>query len=300
MNIKNKLNDKRVFVTVYGAGLNIILSFFKIGAGLYCKSQALIADGLHTLSDLISDIVVLFGIILGDLPKDESHNYGHKKIETLSEIILGLMLASVSIFIGFESAVAIYKHPEITRTQFQYFAALIAAFSSIIIKEYLYRITVKTGKETKNTALLANAWHHRSDAFSSIPVFIGLIIIYFFPSLHYIDSYLGLLISFLILKIGIAITFESIKKIIDTAPSKELQSSICAIIEKNTQILNYHNIRMRYIGNQLFIDMHIRVDENFSIIKAHDIATQLKSDIMKNIENIYDVLIHIEPGNSKL
>ena len=287
--------DKRVYVTIKGALLNILLALFKITAGIFARSQALIADGIHTLSDLISDIIVLFGIILGDIPKDDSHNYGHKKIETLSEIILGIMLAGVSIYIGTESAIAIYRHPEISRTGFQYFIALISALLSIAIKEYLYRITLNTGKETKNTALIANAWHHRSDALSSIPVFIGLIIIYFFPSLHYIDSYLGLLISFIILKIAGSITFESLKKIIDTAPSKEIKKKICAIIEQNKEIKNYHNIRMRYIGNQLFIDMHMKVDKDLTVKKSHDIATNLKKDIMEKIENIYDVLIHIEP-----
>ncbi|HPG30237.1 MAG TPA: cation diffusion facilitator family transporter [bacterium] len=287
--------DKRVYVTIKGAILNILLALFKIAAGIYARSQALIADGIHTLSDLVSDIIVLFGIILGDIPKDDTHNYGHKKIETLSEIILGIMLAGVSIYIGMESAIAIYRHPEISRTGLQYFIALVSAFLSIALKEYLYRITVNIGKETKNTALIANAWHHRSDALSSIPVFIGLIIIYFFPSLHYIDSYLGLLICFIILKIGVSITFESLKKIIDTAPSKEIKEKICNIIEQNKEIKNYHNIRMRYIGNQLFIDMHIRVDKNWTVIKSHDIATELKKNIMKKIENIYDVLIHIEP-----
>ena len=285
------LKDKRIRITVLGTVINIVLAIFKILCGIFGKSHALIADGFHSLSDLISDVVVILGIVMGGKSKDESHNYGHKKIETLSEIILGIILLLAGGTIGYNSATAIYYHDKYNPALITIFAA----FISVVSKEYLYHKTIKVGKQERSNAVIANAWHHRSDALSSLAVMIGLIIVYAFNTLHVIDSFMGLLIAFIVIKIGFKITWEAIKKIIDTAPEAELQIKIHNVIEKNINVLNYHDIRMRYIGNELFIDMHIMVDPKLSIQKAHDIATQLKIQIMSQVTNIYDVLIHIEP-----
>jgi len=243
MEIKKYLKDRKIAITIYGAVINVILSFLKIIIGIIGNSRALISDGFHTLSDLLSDIVIIVGIILGDIPSDETHNYSHKKIETFAELILGLLLIGVSVYIGVSSAIAIYYHHEI-RPQL---ITIIAAFISIVSKEYLYRITKKVAKEENNNAILANAWHHRSDAFSSIPVFISLIIIQFFPSLHIIDAYISILIAFIIVRVGWQVSYTAFQKIIDVSPDKKIREQIYNIIGEHKEILDYHKVRMRYI-----------------------------------------------------
>ncbi|HOK40265.1 MAG TPA: cation diffusion facilitator family transporter [bacterium] len=295
MEIKKYLKDRKIAITIYGAVINVILSFLKIIIGIIGNSRALISDGFHTLSDLLSDIVIIVGIILGDIPSDETHNYSHKKIETFAELILGLLLIGVSVYIGVSSAIAIYYHHEI-RPQL---ITIIAAFISIVSKEYLYRITKKVAKEENNNAILANAWHHRSDAFSSIPVFISLIIIQFFPSLHIIDAYISILIAFIIVRVGWQVSYTAFQKIIDVSPDKKIREQIYNIIGEHKEILDYHKVRMRYIGNKIYIDCHILVDENLSVKEAHHISTILKEEIFNSFENIFDVVIHIEPYEKK-
>jgi cation diffusion facilitator family transporter len=267
------------------------LSGLKIFIGIIGKSHGLVADGFHSLSDLFSDIIVYFGIIFGNKPDDSSHNYGHKKIENLAEIILGIIIISSSIFIGYKSGIAIYLHKEIQPK----FITIIIAIISIISKEILFHITLKIGKKEKNSLVIANAWHHRSDSFSSIAVLIGLILSYFFKPLHIIDAYLGVMVSFILLKVGYDITFNSTKMLIDTAPTSEIQQQINKIIQNENEILDYHKVRMRYIGNQIFIEMHIMVKSDYSVKRAHDISKKLKKNIIHEIVDIYDITIHIEP-----
>ncbi|HPP88314.1 MAG TPA: cation diffusion facilitator family transporter, partial [bacterium] len=175
-----KKKDERIDITIFGAVINILLSFFKIAVGVFSKSRALVADGLHSLSDLISDIIVIFGIVYGDKPSDDDHPYGHKKIETAAEITLGLILAAVAFFIALDALSSLFKPAaKCAATK----SAIIVAFASVIVKEYLYQKTLKIGKKYNNSSIVANAWHHRSDALSSAPVVIGLIVIHFFPKL---------------------------------------------------------------------------------------------------------------------
>lgn len=285
------IKNKKIVVTIYGGVFNVFLSIIKILSGLYGNSMALVTDGIHSFSDLASDIVVIFGIKFGDKPVDDTHNYGHKKIETFSELIIGLVLLIVGIFFAYSSILSIYHNPKIRPR----LIAAVVAFISIIIKEHLYRITKAVGKKENSEVLIANAWHHRTDSFSSLPVLIGILVIYFFPNLYFLDYYVSLILSFIIIKVGIVIIYKSFQKLIDVAPDIEIQNKIIKIIKEFENILDFHNIRMRYIGNKIFIDFHIQVNKNLNINDAHNISTDLKKELFNSIPNIYDVLIHIEP-----
>lgn len=283
--------NRVIRITIAASITNIILSSLKIFFGIIGNSQGLLADGFHSLSDLLSDFVVYFGVIVGNKPKDFNHNYGHKKIENLSEILLGLILIISALYIAYDSGIAIYHHREVKPE----FITIIIALISVIAKEVLFHFTIKVGKEENNSIIIANAWHQRSDSFSSIAVLIGLVVGYIHEPLHIVDSYMGIIVSFLILKVGISVIWKSAIKLIDTAPPLEIRKQIINIIKQNEEVLNFHNIRMRYIGNEIFIEMHIMVQSDYSIKKAHDISEELKEDIKTNIDNIYDVTIHIEP-----
>lgn len=289
------MSEKAIKITIIGAVINVLLSSTKIIFGIIGHSKGLVADGLHSLSDLLSDIVVFFGIKIGNKPSDETHNYGHKKIENLSEIILGFFLIISAFYIGFDAAKSIYLHQETHPA----FITIIIALFSVISKEILFFKTIKIGQQEKNTAVIANAWHHRSDSFSSIAVLTGLLIAYFYPDLHMIDSYMGIAVSFIIVKIGVDVIFKSTKRIIDTAPPIEIQKKVFKLLKANKEVLDYHNVRMRYIGNEICIEMHIMVNSGYSIKKAHDISDKIEKEITRKLVDIYDVTIHIEPYITK-
>lgn len=283
--------NKKIVVTIYGGVFNVFLSIIKILSGIYGNSMALVTDGIHSFSDLASDIVVILGIKFGDKPVDATHNYGHKKIETFSELIIGLILLIVGIFFAYNSILSICHNNKLRPR----LIAAIVAFISIIIKEHLYRITKKVGNQENCEVLIANAWHHRTDSFSSIPVLAGILIIYFFPGLYFLDYYISLILSFIIIKVGIKINYTAFQKLIDAAPDIEIQNKIIEIIKGFEKIIDFHNIRMRYIGNKIFIDLHILVNRELNVNDAHNISTELKNKIINSILDIYDVLIHIEP-----
>jgi len=293
---KNSASVKKLYsITIMGAVINVLLGIGKISAGFFGKSKALIADGFHSISDLLSDVVVIIGLKLSSHPPDETHHYGHAKIENFSELLIGILLAVTAFIIVFDAGKAIYLHKEIKPSGFTVIIALI----SIIVKEVLFRITLNAGKKFNNSAIIANAWHHRSDSFSSIAVLIGLTAAHFYEPLHILDAYMGLLVSFIILKVSIAAIINSVKKLVDASPDEVIYENIKKIISSDKNIVDFHKLRMRYIGNELIIEMHIHVEPDLTIKEAHDISENLKANIIKLTPNIYDVTIHIEPAIQK-
>lgn len=300
MNVNSQIHESDkssgMKVTIAGAGINILLSIVKFIFGYLGNSRALIADAVHSISDLASDLVVLLGLHFGSQPADKDHHYGHKKIETMTEIILGLILIGVAVKLAYDSAVAIwiqdYKLPKpIT---------IIAASISILAKEFLYRWTKHIADQTGNHALLANAWHHRSDALSSIAVLVGLVAVQFSPELAFLDSAVSLIVSALIIKVGWEILHEGFKRIIDTAPPTNYIEEIYSLIRQYPKVMNPHKLRMRYIGSSIHMEVHIEVAPDMSVREGHDIAAGVKHKILEHDSHVIDVTIHVEPeGESK-
>ena len=209
-------------VTIVGALVNLLLIILKALAGIFGRSQALIADAIHSISDLFTDAVVLIGLRLGRKAPDAEHHFGHARIETLASTIVGMGLVATALYLGINAALNIYQHTEYHPTML----AVIAAGVSIAFKEALYHYTVFVGRRFKNHLIVANAWHHRSDALSSVAVLLGVTAAYFKPSWHILDSYAALLVSFFIVKVGIEILLNTISEFTDTAPKNEILSKI--------------------------------------------------------------------------
>ena len=280
-------------VTVVGIVVNLFLSITKLVLGYVGNSQALIADGVHSFSDLATDLSIIFGVKYWLAPADEEHQYGHRKIELLVTIFIAIALALVGISI-FTKAILALKQNDI---QSPSLVAFVGAMLSIISKEWLYRYTVKKANILKSPAVKANAWHHRSDAISSLPVAIVIIIAAIFPKLIWLDAIGAIVVSVFIIYPAYKIFKKSILNILDESVDSETLSKIEQIALQTKDVREVHDIRTRKAGETFFVDMHILVDGHISVQEGHDISEEVKLNLMKSNEDILDVLIHLEPFN---
>lgn len=294
-----KTNENKLYqirkITVIGAIINIILSVSKILVGYLSFSQALIADGIHSLSDLISDGAVLIGSkYWGDEP-DKKHPYGHGRIETLVTLGIGIALAVVAIGMIRESLLAINE----VRANTPGVLALVVALVSVLSKEIIYRWTIKVGKKVNSRALIANAWHHRTDAFSSIPVAVAVIGIWIFPQLTYLDNIAAILVSLMLIKAAWDIASPCISEIMEEHDYNEIDNKVVQITESMPNIYDAHNIKTRRVGMLIFVEMHILVDGNMTVSSSHQLADKIEEELKKMNNQIYEVTIHIEPKDEE-
>lgn len=288
--------DKGVKVTFNGLIVNIILTIFKFLAGILGQSAAMVADAVHSVSDTASDIVVLLGFRYVKKPIDDSHNYGHGKIETLSTSIVGAMLIVVALLIvssGIEQLLRSLRGEIIPRPAL---IALFAAVLSIVVKEFLYQYTVKVGKEINSSLIIANAWHHRSDAFSSIGTMIGIGgAIFLGEKWRILDPIAAIFVSILILKVAIDILKDSISELIETSVDDELKKEIYDTVSKVEGVKDYHKLRIRRVGNYYSMSLHILVDKSMTIAEAHKISYNVEEEIRSLLGPESIVTIHLEP-----
>lgn len=280
-------------VTVVGIIVNIFLSLSKLIIGYFGNSQALIADGVHSFSDLATDLSIIFGVKYWLAPADDEHQYGHRKIELLVTIFIAFMLACVGIGIFTDAILALKNNNMKTPS----FIAFICAILSIISKEWLYRYTANKANVLKSPAVKANAWHHRSDAISSLPVAIVIIIASVFPKLIWLDAIGAVIVSIFIIYPSYKIFKKAILNILDESVDPETLSKIEQITLQTKDVKEVHDIRTRKAGETFFVDMHILVDGHISVREGHDISEAVKTNLMKSNEDILDVLIHLEPFN---
>ena len=282
-------------VTLVGAGVNLALIVFKFGAGFLGQSQALIADAVHSFSDLFTDVVVLFGIHMGRKPPDARHHFGHARIETLASAIVGLALVATGVFIGIEAVLAIYRHADYRPT----WLAVAGAAVSILSKEVLYHYTVAVGRRMRSQLVIANAWHHRSDAFSSVAVLIGVGLAQVNPAWHILDAYAALLVSFFIVKVGIDITAKTFSEFTDRAPPpqviEEMRRCTCAV----PGVLEAHDLRARISGGSYQMEIHIVVDGALSVQEGHHIAKSVEQCLLDKVEDLERVIVHVDPAGSR-
>ena len=277
-------------VTWWGLIINVILSAVKMAAGILGGCQALIADAVHSLSDLTTDIAVLVGVKFWSAPADTRHPYGHGRIETIVSMIIGAALFGVAIYIGYQ-AVVTFKSGEIFRPDWWVFGA---ALLSIISKEWLYRWTAKTGKRVKSPAIVANAWHHRSDAFSSIPVAIAILVSMVYPN-DFVDHVAALMVSAFILKAAWNIMYEAYDQLIDAGADAACLERLRDLTFQIEGVRDVHKLRTRNIGSGLQVDLHVLVDPMMTVHDSHDIAGEVQRRLVNTDENVLDVLVHIEP-----
>ena len=283
-------------VTLAGAALNGLLILLKFSAGIIGKSQALIADAVHSISDLVTDAVVLFGLRIGGKAPDEEHPFGHARIETLASAIVGLALIVTALVLGVKAAFDIYLHAEYFPTNI----ALMGAVVSIVTKEALYHYTVYTGRRIKSQLIVANAWHHRSDALSSVAVLLGVIGTRINPAWHMLDSFAAGLVSFFIVKVGLRILGNSLREFTDTAPKVDTLDSIRHCARNVEGVLDIHDLRVRTAGGLYQMEIHITVDGHIPVVDGHRIAKEVERCLSEEIERIDRVIVHVDPDPDSL
>jgi cation diffusion facilitator family transporter len=278
-------------VTLIGMFVNIFLVISKFTVGIIGNSRALVADAFHSASDFSTDIAILIGSRYWNQPPDSDHPYGHRRIETLMSIVIGIALASVAVFLTLDAIEALREGKRSSPT----LAAAAIAFVSIIAKEWLYRYTLKAGKRIKSSATIANAWHHRSDAISSIPVVIAILVSYAFPALYFLDAIGAILVSMFILQAAFQIAWPGISEVIDRGASREVDEKLHKMATDIPEVVSVHNLRTRYSGGSMRVDMHLVLSPRITLQKAHAISNRVRDAFLASDLDIMEVLIHLDP-----
>ena len=278
----------------------VFLSIGKLIAGIIGNSGAMIADAIHSVSDFITDVIVLIFVKISAKPKDECHDYGHGKYETLATVIIGILLGivGISIFItNTKKIFSIINGEEIIKPSA---IALIAAIVSIIVKELLFRYTRLVGTKINSSIVIANAWHHRSDALSSIGTLIGISGAYFLgDSWVILDPIAALIVALLICKVSYDLTLPSIEELLERSLPKEIEDEIIEIVCKDALITHPHNLKTRKIGSNIAIEIHVRIPADTTIAVAHEKTDIIERDLRTKYGEKTQVIIHVEPLREK-
>jgi len=283
-------------VSLISIVVNVLLSLAKFIFGFLGHSAALISDGVHSASDVISSIIVIIGIRLSSKKADTHHQYGHERIECVASIILSQLLFLTGLGIGYTGIKAIFWEPSKV-IQIPALITLIMAFASIVIKELMYQFTKFYAKKINSSALMADAWHHRSDALSSIASLIGI----FFARMGYLkmDSISSAIISIFILKVAYDIFKDSIDKMIDESCSKDEIKKLTTSIMETKGVYRLDDLKSRKFGNRAYIDIEISCDGNLKLYEAHSIAEKVHAKIEKEFPDIKHCMVHVNPISKK-
>jgi len=281
-------------ITYLGMVINIALSVIKIAIGLLAASLALVADGIHSFSDVATDVAVLLGLRLGSKEPDQTHPYGHGRAETFSAGLVALILIVVGGAMIYYATLAIARD-EMTAPRL---GVLVAAVISIAAKEWLYKATQKVAIQSHSPALYANAWHHRSDALSSVAVVAGFISLKF--GFGHGDQVAAIAVGLMIVWVGVRIISDALRELAEAAVDPDTIEHIKNIIDSNSSIRQWHKLRTRTVGREVFLDLHILVDPELKITSAHEIAESLEKTLDEQITRPINITVHIEPDTPEL
>ena len=282
-------------VTLWALAGNLLLAVSKMLAGHFGGSRAVLADGVHSFSDLGTDLAVLIGLRYWSAPRDECHPYGHRRIETLVTVAIGLALAGAAASIALEAAAA-FRQPASGPPGL---VALGAALLSIVVNEVLYRWTRAVGVRCKSPATVANAWHHRTDAFSSIPAALAVGGAVILPGWSFLDTIGALVVSLFIFKTAWDIARPALAELTDRSAGAEAVAAIQELARSVPGVRECHAIRTRRHGPGIHADLHILVDPDLSVKTGHDIAREVRQTIQSRGPDVMDVVVHVEPFNSE-
>lgn len=290
-----KNNEKiAIKVSVISIILNCLLTLIKFISGVISKSSAMISDSVHSLSDVLSTFVVIIGVKIANKKADSDHPYGHERIECVSAIILSGMLFIIGALIGINGIKNVTNSSNLVIPGV---LALIASIISIISKEAMYQYTIRVSKKINSAALKADAWHHRSDALSSIGSFIGILGSRL--GFKIFDPLASVIISLCIIKVSIDIFKDAIDKMVDKSCDKEVIDKVISVIEKNESVKNIDDIKTRQFGNKAYVDVEISVDENLLLKDAHKIAEEIHDSVENEINIVKHCMVHVNPYEVK-
>ena len=272
---------------------NFILSLFKMLAGIFAHSSAMISDAIHSISDVFSSIIVIIGVKISSKASDKDHPYGHERFECVAAIVLAVVLLISGLFIGYNSIAKIVSN-DVETLKTPGILALIAALVSIVVKEAMYWYTRFHAKRLDSGALMADAWHHRSDALSSIGALIGIV----GARIGYpiIDVIASLIICLFIIKAAFDIFKDAINKMVDRSCNIETEKSIIQCAEKQPGVIRVDLINTRMFGNRIYVDIEICVQRNISLVESHDIANLVHDAIESSFPKVKHVMVHVNPS----
>ena len=303
MNIVQNTADreKGIFrVTLAGGAVNVILLAFKFIAGILGHSAAMIADAVHSLSDFVTDLIVLIFVHISGKPQDKSHDYGHGKYETLALTMIGiaLLIVAVGIFIsGAQRIAAWYNGQELEAPGM---LALWAAFLSILLKELTYRYTIRKARQLDSPALEANAWHHRSDALSSIGTAVGIGgAVLLGKRWTVLDPIASIVVGAFIVKVAIELILQGMRDLLEHSLPDEIEDEIMQIALSEPDVVEPHDLRTRRIGNRYAIELHILMNGDITLARAHDHADSIENQLKKRFGEHTHVAIHMEPSETE-
>lgn len=277
-------------VTIQSILWNIFLTIIKIFAGIFGKSSAMISDGLHSASDIISSVGVLIGNKIAKTPNDKEHNYGHEKAETLVSFLLSILLIIVSLKIGWGALQSLFN---LDSVQVPTVLPLIVSIISIGIKEYQYRITIRIANRINSPSLKADAWHHRSDALSSIAAFIGIGgAMLGFKAL---DPIASIVVALFVAKVGFDILKDSTNELMDYSIDDEQEEQIRKIAEKIDGVINLGELRTRKHGAMAYVDLTICVNKDLTVLEGHELAHKIEKYIINEMKFVKGITVHVEP-----
>ena len=289
-----KIHKLKARASYVGAAVNVCQTLIKIGFGFWVQSAALIADGIHSLSDLLSDLLVIVAVRLGSREADYEHPSGHRRFETIATVILGVSLVLIGGGITW-SVMNRMANPEHLPVP-NIFGIAIAALS-ILINEWLYHYTKRIAKKTRSKLLLANAWHQRSDAISSLVVLVGIGAVMLGYPLA--DAIAAIVVALMVAKIGLNLIFESIKELVDTSLPPKLVSEIRKAIMTIDGVEGIHLLRTRQMGEDALIDAHIVVDPRITVSEGHTIGDTVRDELISRFDDVMDVLVHVDPEDDE-
>ena len=283
-------------VTIAGSIINILLLAFKFAAGILGHSAAMIADAIHSLTDFVTDAIVLVFVRLGSKPTDRDHDYGHGKYETLASAIIGVSLLVVGMMICYSGVTKTYHAMCGEPLQQPGFIALAAAVASVVLKEWAYRFTVRVGRRCHSEAVVANAWHHRSDALSSVGTTVGIGgAIILGEKWAVLDPLTAIVVSFFIMKAAWSVLSKAVDELTDGSLPKETEDEIESIVSEDKEVSVVHNLCTRRIGNRIAIEMHVRMPGETSLYVAHHHATEIEKRLKQRFGADTHISIHLEP-----
>lgn len=284
-------------VTIWGSIINVVLLVLKFAAGFLGHSAAMIADAIHSLTDFATDAVVLVCVTLGSKPVDKSHDYGHGKFETLATAVIALALLAVGVMICYSGVMKTYGAMVLGETLEQPgMVALIAAVVSIVLKEWAFRFTARVGRRCDSQAVMANAWHHRSDALSSVGTMFGIGgAIFLGPRWAVLDPLAAIVVSVFIVRASLGLIKQAVDELTDASLPEATENEIMEIAGQEEGVQEIHNLRTRRIGNSIAIDMHVRMLGSTTLFDAHQRATNIEHRLKDRFGTGTYVNVHLEP-----
>jgi cation diffusion facilitator family transporter len=299
VNGKSRLNEA-LRITRVGIVANIGLIIIKFAGGIFGKSGAVIADAVHSFADFATDIIVIVGLKLSDKPADSTHRYGHGKFETLASLILGFILLGTGVGIcwsGIGNVILFFQNKSIYRPTW---IAFVAALLSVIVKEWLYVITIRSGKKLNSQSLVANAINHRSDALSSLGVVIGIAgAVFLGEKWSVLDPVAAVVVGIFIFKTSFSIIKASIDELLEASLGPLIENEIMDLCREIPDVIYPHNLKTRRVGKNMVIDIHIEVDPGLNIKEAHDISDRLEDALQNRFGPDTVITVHVDPGKTR-